>query len=102
MPEQHIIEDQSCAEQCPSQGILVPLDLASFKTQDAMSLNGTGSFASAGVALLNDLTGRTDLHLLTLPWWVGDLPRRGQLRATPAWCPSCLAEWKDKEQPFYQ
>ncbi len=75
---------------------------AMFGAHEAMSLNGAGSFASSGVQLLNDLTGRTDLHLLTLPWWLGDLPRRGQLRATPAWCPSCLAEWKDKGQPFYQ
>lgn len=75
---------------------------AMFGTHEAMSLNGAGSLASAGVALLNKLTGRTDLHLLTLPWWVGNLPRRGQLRATPAWCPLCLAEWKNSSRPFYQ
>ncbi len=80
-----------------------PLPTASmFGAHEAMSLNGAGSLASAGSALLNDLTGRTDLHLLTLPWWVGDLPRRGQLRVSPAWCPLCLAEWRDKGQPCYQ
>lgn len=75
---------------------------ARFGANVAMSLNGTGSLASAGGALLNQLTRRTDLHLLTLPWWVGDLPRRGQLRATPAWCPVCLAEWRKQGQPLYQ
>ena len=75
---------------------------AAFGADGAMSFNGTGDLASAGVALLNHLTMRTDLHLLTLPWWVGDLPRRGQLRATPAWCPLCLAEWRDQGQPLYQ
>ena len=80
-----------------------PLSTAArFGAHEAMSLNGTGSLASAGGALLNHLTMRTDLHLLTLPWWVGDLPRQGQLRATPAWCPSCLAEWRNQGQPLYQ
>jgi len=75
---------------------------AAFGADGAMSLNGTGVFVSAGVDLLNHLTLRTDLHLLTLPWWVGDLPRRGQLRTTPAWCPLCLAEWRNQERPLYQ
>lgn len=75
---------------------------ARFGAHEAMSLNGTGPLATAGGALLNHLTMRTDLQLLTLPWWVGDLPRRGQLRATPAWCPLCLAEWRDQGQPLYQ
>jgi len=75
---------------------------ARFGAHEAMSLNGTGSLASAGGARLDQLTRRTDVHLLTLPWWVGDLPRRGQLRATPAWCPLCLAEWRKQGQPLYQ
>jgi len=75
---------------------------ARFGAHEAMSLNGTGSLASAGGALLNHLTRRTDVHLLTLPWWVGDPPRRGQLRATPAWCPLCLAQWRKQGQPLYQ
>lgn len=75
---------------------------ARFGAHEAMSLNGTGSLASAGGARLDHLTRRTDVHLLTLPWWVGDLPRRGQLRATPAWCPLCLAAWRKQGQPLYQ
>jgi len=75
---------------------------AMFGANAAMSLNGTDALACAGGALLNELTRRTDLHLLTLPWWVGGLPRRGQLRATPAWCPWCLAEWRGQGRPLYQ
>ncbi len=75
---------------------------AMFGAHGAMSLNGVGDLASAGIALLNHLTARTDLQLLTLPWWVGNLPRRGQLRETPAWCPSCLVEWRAHGQPLYQ
>ncbi len=81
----------------------LPLPAAAmFGAHEAMSLNGTGPLASAGGALLKHLTMRTDLHLLTLPWWVGNLPRRGQLRKTPAWCPSCLAEWRTQARPLYQ
>lgn len=81
----------------------LPLPAAAmFGAHEAMSLNGTGPLASAGVALLKHLTMRTDLHLLTLPWWVGDLPRRGQLRKAPAWCPPCLAEWRTQGRPLYQ
>ncbi len=75
---------------------------AAFGAYGAMSLNGTGELVSAGVARLKHLTMRTDLHLLTLPWWVGDLPCRGHLRETPAWCPLCLAEWRTHGQPLYQ
>ncbi len=81
----------------------LPLPAAAmFGAHGAMSLNGTGSLASAGVTLLKDLTGRTDLHLLTIPWWLGDLPGRRQLRETPAWCSSCLAEWRMQARPLYQ
>jgi len=49
----------------------LPLPAAAmFGAHEAMSLNGTGPLASAGVALLKHLTMRADLHLLTLPWWV--------------------------------
>jgi DNA-binding phage protein len=81
----------------------LPLPAAAmFGAHGAMSLNGTGELASTAVALLKHLTVRMDLHLLTLPWWVGDLPRRGQLRETPAWCPSCLAGWRTQGLPLYQ
>jgi TniQ len=75
---------------------------AMFGAHGSMSLNGAGELSSTGVALLKHLTMRTDLHLLAWPWWVGDLPHRRQLRETPAWCPSCLAEWKREARPLYQ
>lgn len=67
-----------------------------------MSLNGAGAMAQAWASVLEQLTARTDLHLLTLPWWIGDLSPRRQLRETPAWCPSCLFEWRGKGHPLYQ
>src|SRR5712691_1126054 len=40
----------------------------------AMSLNGMSTFTLEGIRLLEQLTMRSDLHLLTLHSWVGNLP----------------------------
>ena len=73
-----------------------------FGTKWAMSLNGAGAMTKTWIDALSYLTTRTDLHFLTLPWWVGDLSPRWQLRETPAWCPLCLSEWRTKGHPLYQ
>jgi TniQ len=67
-----------------------------------MSVNGNGSLALEWSTLLEQLTLRSDLHLLTLHWWLGDLSSRGHLRAVPAWCPSCYSEWKEQGLSVYQ
>jgi len=68
----------------------------------AMSMNGVGPSALEWAEILEHLTMRTDLHLLTLRWWIGDLSSRGHLRAWPAWCPTCYAEWQEQELCIYQ
>jgi TniQ len=68
----------------------------------AMNMNGVGSLALEWSKILEHLTARSDLHLLTLRWWVGDLSSRGHLRTCPAWCPACYAEWKKQEVCIYQ
>jgi DNA-binding phage protein len=73
-----------------------------FGAKWAMSLNGAGVMTKAWVEVLNHLTTRSDLPLLTLPSWVGDLSPRWQLRETPAWCPSCFSDWRESGQPLYQ
>ncbi len=73
-----------------------------FGTKWAMSLNGVGGATKAWTLVLSRLTSREDLPLLTLPLWVGDLSPRWQLRETPAWCPSCISDWREKGQPVYQ
>ena len=45
---------------------------------------------------------RSDLHLLALDFWVGDLSSRGHLRKVPAWCPTCYTEWAEQALPLYQ
>lgn len=66
-------------------------------------LNGTGLTARYGVQALLTLTGRTDLHCLTL------LPltaifaaqARGLIRLTKAWCPVCYENWREQGQKVY-
>jgi transcriptional regulator with XRE-family HTH domain len=67
-----------------------------------MSVNGNGPLAREWANILEGLTKRSDLHSLTLQWWVGDLPPHKLLREKPAWCPACYAEWKDQGMPIYE
>ncbi len=73
-----------------------------FCAANAMSINGSGNLATTWPTLLEQLTARTDLHFLTSPWWIGDLPVARNLRSSPAWCPACYTEWKQQGLPLYQ
>jgi DNA-binding phage protein len=68
----------------------------------AMSLNGMGPFTLEGIRLLEQLTMRSDLRLLTLHSWVGDLPSSRNIRTIPAWCEECYAEWREQGSVLYQ
>lgn len=68
----------------------------------AMHLNGTQTLAVEASTCLERLTMRSDLHLLTLRWWIGDLPLQRNLRGDLAWCPVCYAEWKAQQTILYQ
>ncbi len=76
--------------------------LSVFNWSTAMSVNGNGPLAREWANILEGLTKRSDLHHLTLQWWVGDLPPHKLLREKPAWCPACYAEWKNQERPIYE
>ncbi len=76
--------------------------LATFSRSSAMGMNGTGDLAVEWPTILEELTLRSDLHLLTLRSWVGDLTSRGHLRKKPAWCPVCYTEWREQKLPLYQ
>src|SRR5712692_1075337 len=73
-----------------------------FSWSRAMSINGNGPLAREWATILEGLTKRSGLHLLTLQGWVGDLQPHKLLREKPAWCPDCYAEWKDQEMPVYE
>jgi hypothetical protein len=66
--------------------------LGGFSWGSAMGINGNTATAQEWATILEDLTKRSDLHLLTLQWWVGDLEPHKLLREKPAWCPACYAE----------
>ncbi len=76
--------------------------LGAFSWSSAMSINGNGHMAREWATILEDLTKRSDLHLLTGHGWIGDLEPHRLLREKPAWCPACYAEWKAKEMPIYE
>lgn len=73
-----------------------------FCAANAMSLNGSGNLAAIWSGLLEQLTACTDLHFLTSPWWIGDLPVTRNLRSSPTWCSACYTEWKQQGLPLYQ
>lgn len=79
-----------------------PTALGTFCQQRAMSINGNGPLALEWATLLEQLTSRSDLSLLTLHGWIGDLSDHGHLRVTPAWCPLCYHEWRERDAPLYQ
>ena len=76
--------------------------LATFCRSIATGLNGTGDQAVEWSTALEGLTLRSDLHLLALRSWVGDLTSRGHLRKKPVWCPVCYSEWRERKEPLYQ
>lgn len=67
----------------------------------SQALNGIGATAQTLVDVLQMLTGRHDLHLLTLLPWSHVLPSSGLLRRERAWCPACYHEWRESGQPVY-
>lgn len=78
------------------------LQLAAFSRGPGMQINGTGSIALEWANFLERLTMRSDLHMLTLDFWIGNLLSRGHLRKIPAWCPTCYAERAEQGLPLYQ
>ena len=77
--------------------------LGGFSRSGATGINGSGNIALEWSTILEQLTGRNDLHLLTASFWVGDLPStRRLLRTRPAWCPACYTHWCEQKLPLYQ
>jgi transcriptional regulator with XRE-family HTH domain len=79
-----------------------PSLLGAYCRSEAMGINGTGDTALDWSSTLTQLTMREKLRNLTLSSWMRNIPFRGLLRATPAWCPVCYHEWREEELPLYQ
>jgi len=78
------------------------LQLAAFSRGPGMQINGAGSVAHEWANFLERLTMRSDLHVLALDFWIGDLSSRGHLRQVPAWCPICYTVWAEQGLLLYQ
>lgn len=79
-----------------------PSLLGAYCRSEAMSINGAGETALDWSSTLIQLTMRENLRDLTLSLWARNMPFRGLMRATPAWCPVCYYEWRMEELPIYQ
>ena len=58
------------------------------------AFNGENGTSRALVSILHRLTGRTDLHRLTMAFCKGFVSPRYLVRVKQAWCRECLSEWK--------
>ncbi len=79
-----------------------PSLLAAYCRSEAMSINGAGEAALDWSSTLTRLTMRENLRDLTLSSWARNIPFRGLMRATPAWCPACYHGWQREGLPIYQ
>lgn len=65
-------------------------------------LNGNCSTASTWVQIVEQLTQRDGLHLLTMLTFSKVLSCRGLVRRTLSWCPACYEEWREADDVIYQ
>jgi transcriptional regulator with XRE-family HTH domain len=99
VPPQHLVAEVVVPRLCRSYS---RSQLATFSQSSAMSVNGNGPLAQEWASILEGLTRRSELHFLTLRWWVGDLLPPKLLHEKPAWCPACYAEWREAALPVYE
>jgi AraC-like DNA-binding protein len=70
----------------------------------AMSVvwNGTTASANSMVQGLVRLSGRSDLHFLTLLPFSEVFSQRKLLRRSKAWCSRCFETWREAKSPIYE
>lgn len=88
-------------EMLPLLGLQHVNSLDAHVWRSSASINTVGEVARNWAAVLNTLTGRADLQLLTLRPWAAALHARGLSRGEKAWCPRCYEEWRTTDQPVY-
>lgn len=70
--------------------------------RERTALNGMGLMATNLVMALEELTGRSDLHCLTLLPLAEIVSKRDLLRPIRAWCPCCYQEWLNTDKSIYE
>ena len=66
------------------------------------ALNGVSMTSEQFTEVVQELTGVTDLHLLTMLPWNGCLSNRDLIRHKRAWCPRCFEAWKTSGAVLYE
>ncbi len=66
------------------------------------AFNSTQQTASNAVRVLESLTRRGGLRLLTMLTWAKVFPLFGLIRPMRAWCPCCLEEWRLADHMLYE
>lgn len=68
----------------------------------ATGINGKDGIAANFVLVLENLTARSDLKYLTMiPWRPLLSSSKFLMRNIAAWCPACLIDWEQSDQPVY-
>lgn len=86
------------------KGYLTDKSLSSISTQFmyiARAVNGVGVTAEDWINVLQVLTMRRELRLLTMLPWKNLTSDMYLLRETRAWCPDCYEEWHRQRKPIY-
>ena len=65
------------------------------------TINSIGNVAARFAAVVGNLTGRRDLHYLTMLPWKPVLPTQLLTRGIAGWCPACLNSWRDAGRAIY-
>ncbi len=66
-----------------------------------MALNGNNASALEAVTILGKLTGARSLLSLTFSRLGRLVAPYRILRGSQAWCPACLEQWREEDQPIY-
>src|SRR5262249_2902314 len=65
------------------------------------TINSIGNVAEHFAEVVGGLTGRRDLHYLTMLPWKPVLPTQLLTRGVAGWCPQCLNDWRDAGRITY-
>jgi len=65
------------------------------------TINSIGNVAARFAAVVGSLTGRRDLHYLTMLPWKPVLPAQLLTRGVAGWCPQCLNRWQETGKTIY-
>lgn len=86
----------------PRTTVTVTYGRFKFSTEYARTANGYGKYATEVSTALQQLTGKADLRATTFLHWAAlfDGKGSGLLHPTRTWCPDCLAEAEERQQPL--